>query len=85
MTAFVAQSSPQPGPMPVIGSYMVDTRMKTTRPGRVMAHEDDLVYLRPVGGGREWTARAEDLRPPTDNECASIRTLTTPVFPPGNP
>ncbi|MEU3075913.1 hypothetical protein [Streptomyces laurentii] len=50
-----------------------------------MAHEDDLIYLRPVGGGKEWTARAEDLRPPTDSECESIRTLTTPVFPPGKP
>ncbi|MEU8538940.1 hypothetical protein AB0C52_02900 [Streptomyces sp. NPDC048717] len=77
----IAQESPQPATMPPVGSYMVDIRMATTRPGRVMAHEGDLIFLRPVCGGTEWTAHAEDLRPPNETERERIRVLTTPVPP----
>ncbi|MEU7021955.1 hypothetical protein ABZ990_15010 [Streptomyces sp. NPDC046203] len=72
---------PAPAPMPPVGSYMVDTRMATTRPGRVMDYENGLVVLRPVTGGTEWTAPTTDLRPPTDTEAERIRVLTTPVPP----
>ncbi|BAU83101.1 hypothetical protein SLA_2168 [Streptomyces laurentii] len=68
---------PNPEPAPIIGTYMVDTLV--IRPGRVMAREGDLYFLRPVGGGCEWTARAEDLRPPGEHE--HFRALPAPVVP----
>jgi hypothetical protein len=74
-----------PAPMPAIGTFMVDTRTPAIRAGRVMAHEGATVFLRPPGGGIEWTAPAEALREPTDGERASIRALTTPVTTKGGP
>ncbi|MEU7021142.1 hypothetical protein ABZ990_10870 [Streptomyces sp. NPDC046203] len=81
MAEHTPQTSPQPATMPPVGSYMVDTRMATTRPGRVMDYENGLVVLRPVTGGTEWTAPTTDLRPPTATEAERIRVLTTPVPP----
>ncbi len=40
-------------------SYAVDTR--TGWIGEVMGREGGRVQLRPVGGGREWDCRPEDL------------------------
>ncbi|MFC5723834.1 hypothetical protein ACFP1Z_27075 [Streptomyces gamaensis] len=34
-----------------------------------MAHEDGHYFLRPLGGGREWEARPEDLAPLTPQEA----------------
>lgn len=70
MSERIAHPSPQPASMPAIGSYVADTGMKTARLGRVMAYEGELVFLRPPGGGVEWTARPEDVRPPTESERA---------------
>jgi len=36
--------------------------------GVVMGHEGPYVQLRPVGGGREWDARLESVRPATAGE-----------------
>lgn len=33
-----------------------------------MDHQDGLVWLRPVGGGTEWTARPGDVREPQARE-----------------
>ncbi|SOD67558.1 hypothetical protein SAMN06297387_1326 [Streptomyces zhaozhouensis] len=41
--------------------------------GRVMAHLSGRVYLRPPGGGREWTANPEDLRPISASESLRAR------------
>lgn len=35
-----------------------------------------LVFLRPLGGGREWTARREHLRPATTGELLETRLRT---------
>jgi hypothetical protein len=59
-------------PCPQLGLVVLDTA--TGRRGRVMGQEDwhdrwtgrvlqSLVYLRPLGGGVEWTADRADLRP----------------------
>jgi hypothetical protein len=44
------------------GARLLDAR--TGRVGEVMDCMHSLIYLRPVGGGREWEARREDLRIP---------------------
>lgn len=49
------------------------------RIGRVTDRYEEDVYLRPPGGGREWTAAPESLRQPTDEEMAKVRVYTTPV------
>ncbi|MFJ8668107.1 hypothetical protein [Streptomyces sp. NPDC093600] len=64
---------------PVLGSFVVDTGRRTERLGRVTAREGGLLYLRPPGGGIEWTTEPANLRPPTEEEWARIRVLTTPV------
>ncbi|WP_461009700.1 hypothetical protein [Streptomyces capparidis] len=64
------------GPAPAVGTIVRDTSHPAdsdARPviGRVMARMDGRVWLRPLGGGREWTADpctlipglAEALRP----------------------
>lgn len=45
---------------PVVGTTARDGA--TNRIGRVMAHEQGLVWLRPLEGGREWTAHPEDIQ-----------------------
>jgi len=43
----------------------------TGRIGRVMGFEGSYVQVRPVGGGREWDARPENLQPVTDADALS--------------
>ncbi|MFE5948691.1 hypothetical protein [Streptomyces sp. NPDC056480] len=52
---------------------------KDGRLGRVTGHYLGSVYLRPPGGGREWSSPPEELRQPTAQELAQIRVLTTRV------
>ena len=47
------------GVVPEIGAYAVDVR--TGRIGEVMGRLGGRVQLRPVGGGREWDCRPEDV------------------------
>ncbi|MFI9763034.1 hypothetical protein ACIHFB_34505 [Streptomyces sp. NPDC051963] len=60
-------STPRPGRADLertrlpVGQLAQDTRME--RPGIVMDHQDGLVWLRPEGGGMEWTARPGDVQP----------------------
>ncbi|WP_233580658.1 hypothetical protein [Streptomyces triticirhizae] len=54
-----------------IGSMARD--VTSDQVGRVMAHLSGRVYLRPPGGGREWTASAEDLRPISASESLRAR------------
>ncbi|MEU6378419.1 hypothetical protein [Streptomyces sp. NPDC046909] len=44
-----------------IGQLALDARLE--RRGVVMDHQDGFVWLRPEGGGTEWTARPEDVQP----------------------
>ncbi|MEV6835467.1 hypothetical protein AB0N17_13280 [Streptomyces sp. NPDC051133] len=55
-----------------VGSHVVDTR--TGRVGIVMGHEGPYVQLRPYGGGREWDAEPEAVRPATSAERLSAAT-----------
>ncbi|MEU5311851.1 hypothetical protein [Streptomyces sp. NPDC021562] len=55
-----------------VGSCAVDTR--TGRLGIVMGHEGPYVQLRPYGGGREWDARPDAVRPATQAERLSAAT-----------
>ncbi|TDC77833.1 hypothetical protein E1283_06435 [Streptomyces hainanensis] len=48
-------------PTPEVGAMARDST--ADRVGRVMAYECGLVWLRPLGGGREWTAPLERVRP----------------------
>lgn len=57
---------------PPLGSYAVDTR--TGRIGIVMGHEGPYVQLRPYGGGREWDAAPDAVRPATPAERLSAAT-----------
>jgi hypothetical protein len=68
----VHQPAPAPASMPVpasaVGMVVRDTGHPDDtdddpRLGVVMARGDALVWLRPVGGGREWNARPEALVP----------------------
>ena len=52
---------------PSLGDTVEDTG--TRRTGRVMGFEGPYVQVRPVGGGREWDARPENLRPVTDAQA----------------
>ncbi|MGW6054449.1 hypothetical protein [Streptomyces sp. NPDC055189] len=58
---------------------VIDTRRM--RLGRVMGHEGPYVQLRPPGGGREWDARPEDVRPAREEEVlrASVAEVGTTV------
>ncbi|RKN38061.1 hypothetical protein D7294_25635 [Streptomyces hoynatensis] len=48
-----------------------DTR--TDKIGRVMAHLSGHIWLRPPGGGREWTAHPDDVTPVTASESLRQR------------
>ncbi|MYS08322.1 hypothetical protein GTW71_18195 [Streptomyces sp. SID6041] len=61
---------------PAAGRYAVG---KDGRLGQVTGLYLGSVYLRPPGGGREWSCPPEELRQPTDLEMAQIRVLTTRV------
>jgi hypothetical protein len=52
-----------------VGALAVDT--KRDRVGVVMGKTGPYMQLRPEGGGREWDARPEDLRPATACEALS--------------
>lgn len=47
--------------VPCAGTLVVDSRQN--RRGVVMDRTGSRVQLRPEGGGREWDARPEDVRP----------------------
>ncbi|WP_306317600.1 MULTISPECIES: hypothetical protein [unclassified Streptomyces] len=49
-----------------IGDLVVDT--EHNKAGYVMGYEGAYVQLRIPGGGREWDARPELLRPPDEGE-----------------
>ncbi|MEV8321420.1 hypothetical protein AB0Q95_45500 [Streptomyces sp. NPDC059900] len=51
---------------PAVRPLAIDTRRM--RLGQVMGHEGPYVQLRPPGGGREWDARPEDVRPAREEE-----------------
>lgn len=54
---------------PDIGETVEDTTRN--RVGKVMGHEGPYVQLRPIGGGREWDALPDKLRPLTVSEALS--------------
>ncbi|MDT0445861.1 hypothetical protein [Streptomyces johnsoniae] len=60
-----------PATTPEVGTMARD--VSRGRVGRVMAHLYGTVWLRPPGGGQEWTARPEDLAPVTASESLSPR------------
>ena len=57
--------------LPEIGTMARDLR--SDKIGRVMAHLSGHVWLRPPGGGREWTARPEDVVPISASESLRQR------------
>ncbi|MFG2769789.1 hypothetical protein [Streptomyces sp. NPDC048350] len=61
---------------PAFRKYAVDS---TGKVGRVTGRYLGSVYLRPPGGGKEWSVPPEELREPTEAELARIRVFTTPV------
>ncbi|WP_243745314.1 hypothetical protein [Streptomyces hainanensis] len=60
-----------PPSVPEIGTMARDT--SRDKVGRVMAHLYGTVWLRPPGGGQEWTARPEDVHPISASESLSQR------------
>ncbi|WP_327695733.1 MULTISPECIES: hypothetical protein [unclassified Streptomyces] len=54
---------------PNLGDIVEDA--DTGRIGKVMGFEGPYVQVRPVGGGREWDARPENLRTVTDADALS--------------
>lgn len=57
---------------PEVGAYVMDAR--TGKVGIVMGHEGPYVQLRSYGGGREWDAAPDGLRPATPAERLSAAT-----------
>ncbi|TKA04751.1 hypothetical protein FCI23_34820 [Actinacidiphila oryziradicis] len=67
-----AEGEPKGTPYsPAVGAVSVDA--KRNRVGRVMGRTETRVWLRPIGGGREWVAVLADLRPASDKESLSAR------------
>jgi hypothetical protein len=54
-----------------VGEMAID--VARGRVGVVMDREGPYVQLRPLGGGREWDARPEDVRPATAAEQLSAK------------
>ncbi|MDT0342027.1 hypothetical protein [Streptomyces litchfieldiae] len=52
--------------IPEVGTMVRD--LSRDKVGRVMAHLYGAIWLRPPGGGQEWTARPEDITPVTASE-----------------
>ncbi|MDX3455564.1 hypothetical protein PV396_27120 [Streptomyces sp. ME02-8801-2C] len=52
---------------PNLGDTVEDTG--TRKVGKVMGYVGPYVQLRPIGGGREWDARPDDLRPVTESQA----------------
>lgn len=63
------EQEPEPGAPPQVGALMKHGR----RVGRVMDVRVQTVYLRPVGGGKEWTAKPEELVPASTSDLLSPR------------
>ncbi|MBW1602679.1 hypothetical protein JJV70_11275 [Streptomyces sp. JJ66] len=57
--------------VPAVGDTVFDTRQE--RVGVYQANVDGELWLRPIGGGREWTADPGHVRRPTDRELISER------------
>ncbi|MFI0978140.1 hypothetical protein ACH4SP_14220 [Streptomyces sp. NPDC021093] len=58
-------------------TYRVDS---TGKLGEVVAEDPaGTVWLRPPGGGAEWSVQPDDLRVPTADELKTARLLSTPV------
>lgn len=51
------------------GALLYDTA--TQQVGEYRSTQGGLLFLRPLGGGREWSAEAHAVRPPTDAERIS--------------
>nr|WP_329452914.1 hypothetical protein [Streptomyces sp. NBC_01724] len=56
---------------PDTGALVVDRR--SGKVGVVMGHVGPYVQLRPPGGGREWDAPPQEVRPPTSAEELSAK------------
>ncbi|MDX6316511.1 MAG: hypothetical protein QOF84_6871 [Streptomyces sp.] len=56
---------------PEVGEVVIDAARDAV--GVVMGREGPYVQLRPIGGGREWDARPECVRPATAAERLSAR------------
>lgn len=54
---------------PKIGDAVEDAKLRKF--GRVMGFVGPYVQLRPIGGGREWDAKPEHLRPVTNAQAMS--------------
>jgi hypothetical protein len=54
---------------PSVGDVVEDTDLNKV--GRVMGFEGGYVQLRPLGGGREWDADPDRLRPATPAQALS--------------
>ncbi|WP_369147112.1 hypothetical protein [Streptomyces sp. R44] len=61
---------------PLPTRYAVDSH---GRIGCIRERYAGVVYLRPPGGGREWTVPSQFLRQPTEEEMAQVRALVTPA------
>ncbi|MFF4245190.1 hypothetical protein ACFYY2_12035 [Streptomyces sp. NPDC001822] len=58
--------------VPRIGDIVKDSAKKAPA-GTVMGHEGPYYQLRPLGGGKEWDARPEDIEPVPQIELLSLR------------
>jgi hypothetical protein len=67
MTPPEPTNSPTPTTVPPRpGALLFDTETDTV--GELQDTQRGLHYLRPIGGGREWTATPDAVRPATDAE-----------------
>ncbi|MEV5279015.1 hypothetical protein [Streptomyces sp. NPDC051994] len=57
--------------------FAVDHETETI--GEIVAEYEGSVYLRPPGGGTEWSAPPDRVRPCTEAELRSARVLSTRV------
>jgi hypothetical protein len=60
-----------------IGALVVDTA--TGKAGRVMGRVGPGVQLRPPGGGREWDAEPENVRPADEDEHLRASVMEQPL------
>ncbi|MFE4493122.1 hypothetical protein ACFRKD_11785 [Streptomyces niveus] len=62
---------PESGPCPALVQGTVVFDEQGSRIGEVMGSEGPYLQLRPLGGGREWDADPERVRPATAHERLS--------------